>query len=72
MRCHFSPLGPTDRRYIYTASSCGRLFIYDILTGRSRSTDGELVGFEEEKTSYTAAVLNDLERSPIRDAIWHP
>lgn len=36
MRCHFSPLGPTDRRYIYTASSCGKIFLYDILQSTTK------------------------------------
>ncbi|EGR30032.1 WD repeat protein [Ichthyophthirius multifiliis] len=31
MRCHFSPQNMTEGRYLYTASSCGKLYMYDIL-----------------------------------------
>lgn len=79
MRCHFSPLGPTDRRYIYTASFCGKVFLYDILTG-AVSEKPSLGPIDSSKTKdsavemhgYTAAVLDDMEGSPIRDAVWHP
>lgn len=73
MRCHFSPLGPTDRRFIYTASYCGRLFIYDILSNETKIiTKDASLEFSNEKKSYTAAILNDMENSPVRDAVWHP
>ena len=55
MRCHFSPLSTTDRRYIYVASYCGKVFIYDILSG----TTSKEMPLEKEKNIYTAAVLDD-------------
>ena len=33
IRCQFSPLETTGQRYIYTGSSDGRVFIYDLVTG---------------------------------------
>lgn len=35
IRCHFSPENLTSSRYIYSGSSCGRVFIWDILTGKN-------------------------------------
>ncbi|EAS04686.2 WD domain, G-beta repeat protein (macronuclear) [Tetrahymena thermophila SB210] len=67
MRCHFSPLGPTDRRYIYTASYCGKVFLYDILSNTTKHLE-----FQEEKNQYTAGILNDMEQTCVRDAAWHP
>ncbi|KAL4503134.1 hypothetical protein ABPG72_014363 [Tetrahymena utriculariae] len=67
MRCHFSPLGPTDRRYIYTASYCGKVFLYDILSSTTKHLD-----IQDEKNQYTAGILNDMEQSCVRDAAWHP
>lgn len=68
MRCHFSPLCPTDRRYIYVASYCGKVFIYDILSGQTSKE----MPLEKEKNIYTAAVLDDKLGAPMRDAAWHP
>ncbi|XP_014477688.1 PREDICTED: DDB1- and CUL4-associated factor 11 [Dinoponera quadriceps] len=34
IRCHFSPAATTGQRYIYTGCSMGRVYIYDILTGK--------------------------------------
>ena len=31
IRCHFSPEHSTGRRYLYSASACGKVFIYDII-----------------------------------------
>ncbi|XP_032668188.1 DDB1- and CUL4-associated factor 11-like isoform X3 [Odontomachus brunneus] len=34
IRCRFSPAATTGQRYIYTGCSSGRIFIYDLLTGK--------------------------------------
>ncbi|KAL4472348.1 hypothetical protein ABPG72_002831 [Tetrahymena utriculariae] len=71
IRCHFSPLGLTDRRYIHTASYCGKVFLYDILSSTTKHLD-----IQDEKNQYTAGtycILNDMEQSCVRDdAAWHP
>lgn len=36
IRAYFSPLETTGQRYVYTGSSDGSLFIYDILTGENK------------------------------------
>jgi len=33
IRCQFSPLETTGQRYLYSGSACGKVFIYDLLTG---------------------------------------
>lgn len=37
IRCYFSPLETTGQRYLYSGSACGSVYIYDILTGESKS-----------------------------------
>eukprot|EP01132_Coremiostelium_polycephalum_P000556 gene556-700_t len=34
IRCYFSPVLTTGQKYIYSGSSTGEIFIYDVLTGR--------------------------------------
>lgn len=63
IRCDFSPLETTGQRYIYTGSSSGAVFIYDLLG------DGK----------PSKILLTDVDNSdeedwdrPIRDVSWHP
>lgn len=40
IRCYFSPAATTGQRFIYSASSCGHVFLYDILTGSQHQYRG--------------------------------
>lgn len=35
IRCHFSPDFLTNNRYLYSGSACGRIFVWDALSGES-------------------------------------
>ena len=76
IRCHFSPPGSTDSRYVYSGSYDGSVYIWNLdatlagkvdvgkatthLRSRARSTFEE--GFFE----------SDEFRTCVRDASWHP
>ncbi|EGG18543.1 WD40 repeat-containing protein [Cavenderia fasciculata] len=60
VRCYFSPIETTAQKYIYTGSSDGRVYIYDVLTGA-------LV-----QTLYKDFTIRDYGGRLIRDLAWHP
>lgn len=77
IRCHFSPPGSTDSRYVYTGSYDGKVYIYNL--------DGTLAG---EIDVQEATLRETLPRNYrphrhrgshyrggftcVRDASWHP
>jgi DDB1- and CUL4-associated factor 11 len=75
-RCRFSPPGSTNSRYVYTASSDGKVYIYNLdatLAGTidvrlstmfSRPQDDDLRIFEVEHVNNWVTC--------VRDASWHP
>lgn len=68
IRCQFSPLETTGQRYIYTGSSDGRIFIYDLVTG---DTAGVLK--KPQDTNYNDPWSRSRGgASPARDISWHP
>lgn len=78
IRCHFSPPGSTNSRYVYTGSEDGQVYVYNI--------DATLAGTIDVKS----ATMNSRPRGPdtlsnmwemggdmkwrtcVRDASWHP
>ena len=60
IRCHFSPISSTDKRYIYTGSADGKVYIYDSYTGKKAAV------LEPE---YEEQEMNDIV---CRDVSWHP
>ena len=79
IRCHFSPPGSTNSRYVYTGSEDGNVYIYNM--------DATLAG----KIDVSRATYNSRPRDPsmeirayamegsrgswktcVRDASWHP
>jgi WD repeat-containing protein 23 len=76
IRCHFSPPGSTNSRYVYSGSEDGKVYIWnmdatlagkvDVLAanhGVEASERAELDGDEDEESPWRACV---------RDASWHP
>lgn len=82
IRCHFSPPGSTDSRYVYTGSADGKVYVYNI--------DGTIASKldVEETTRNTRPRTGDEEydmdalyedrrgggdwKTCVRDASWHP
>ncbi|KAI9719156.1 MAG: hypothetical protein M1828_006338 [Chrysothrix sp. TS-e1954] len=80
IRCHFSPAGSTDSRYVYTGSEDGSVFIYNLdatLAGRvnvNKATqntrprgdeDTDMLDFYDDRSHGTW-------KTCVRDASWHP
>lgn len=79
IRCHFSPPGSTDSRYVYSGSEDGKVWIYNI--------DGTLAGkvdvnraTKDSRPRNDALFMEtyDMEggrgewKTCVRDASWHP
>ncbi|KAH9884025.1 WD40-repeat-containing domain protein [Xylariomycetidae sp. FL2044] len=78
IRCHFSPPGSTDSRYVYSGSHDGKVWVYNMdatvagvidvkkTTSRARASSGTSRGFGRigrEAPGWSTVV---------RDASWHP
>lgn len=81
IRCHFSPPGSTNSRYVYSGSEDGKVYIWNMdatLAGtvdvygttkntRAPTNNFGIMGWDEnEDLSHTAW------RTCVRDASWHP
>ena len=78
IRCHFSPPGSTDSRYVYSGSEDGKVYIYNM--------DATLAGkIDVQQASYNSRprdpnIYDDLDergsrdawKTCVRDASWHP
>ncbi|KAI2782185.1 WD40 repeat-like protein [Daldinia loculata] len=76
IRCHFSPPGSTDSRYVYTGSHDGKVYIYNM--------DATIAGIIDVQKSTQALPQTGAQRrsyggyrsqgwsTVVRDASWHP
>ncbi|KAL8763863.1 MAG: hypothetical protein Q9184_000459 [Pyrenodesmia sp. 2 TL-2023] len=81
IRCHFSPPGSTDSRYVYSGSDDGSVYVYNMdatLAGKinvnkatyhSRPKDPDLYNRQYEMRSNRDP---DAWKTCVRDASWHP
>ena len=80
IRCHFSPPGSTDSRFVYSGSEDGKVYIYNLdatvagkidvgkVTDKSRPRDPDFC-----TTSYDVSDGRGISwRTCVRDASWHP
>lgn len=76
IRCHFSPQGSTDSRYVYTGSSDGRVHIYNMDATIAKVIDvGEATKGTRRRDGYMryyAYEENGSWESLVRDVSWHP
>jgi DDB1- and CUL4-associated factor 11 len=79
IRCHFSPPGSTNSRYVYSGSEDGKVYIWNM----DATPAGVLDVFEATKNSRPAHrtydmigwdddVIHNQWRTCVRDASWHP
>ncbi|KAJ5116247.1 hypothetical protein N7456_000595 [Penicillium angulare] len=78
IRCHFSPPGSTNSRYVYTGSEDGKVYVYNMdatlagtidvgkATLNSRPREPDVFATEYEMSG------DMLWRTCVRDASWHP
>ena len=81
IRCHFSPPGSTNSRYVYSGSEDGNVYVYNLdatLAGKlnvTAATDGSR---PQDPNFLTATYeVNDNDswstwKTCVRDASWHP
>jgi WD repeat-containing protein 23 len=81
IRCHFSPSGSTNSRYVYSGSEDGKVYIWNMdatLAGtvdvfsttkntRPPHRDYEIMGWGDDED-----VSHSQWRTCVRDASWHP
>lgn len=69
IRCHFSPPGSTDSRYVYSGSYDGMVYIYNMDATIAATID---VRSATEKIPSFRADESDEWKTCLRDAAWHP
>ncbi|KAL8708258.1 MAG: hypothetical protein Q9220_006835 [cf. Caloplaca sp. 1 TL-2023] len=81
IRCHFSPPGSTDSRYVYSGSEDGSVYIYNMdatLAGKIDVNKATFHSRPQDPDLYTHQYEMRGSRNPdqwktcVRDASWHP
>ena len=80
IRCHFSPPGSTDSRYVYTGSEDGAVYIYNLdatLAGKvdvrhATKASRRRAPRARRQRGYYLYGGQDPDGTCIRDASWHP
>lgn len=78
IRCHFSPPGSTNSRYVYSGSEDGKVYVYNMdatLAGTIDVGTATLNSRPREPDVFATAYEMSGEmlwRTCVRDASWHP
>lgn len=79
IRCHFSPPGSTDSRYVYSGSEDGNVYIYNIdatLAGKidvnKATRASRRRGHARHSFLYGGTDDRGTWKTCVRDASWHP
>lgn len=81
IRCHFSPPGSTNSRYVYSGSEDGNVYIYNLdatLAGKLDITEATHESRPRDPSLYMDTFEMDDRGSRgnwktcVRDASWHP
>ena len=80
IRCHFSPPGSTNSRYVYSGGEDGKIHIYNLdATEASTPIDVGDATFESRKkdpglqyNGWEDASTRNNWKTCVRDASWHP
>jgi DDB1- and CUL4-associated factor 11 len=78
IRCHFSPPGSTNSRYVYSGSEDGKVYIYNM----DATLAGTIDVYGATKNTRPQGTYHDMMnwdddggsrwRTCVRDASWHP
>lgn len=76
IRCHFSPQGSTDGRYVYSGSKDGQVYIWNLdATIKARidvnSSSMYLKTYDDNTDDYWGSLGSGFN-TVIRDCAWHP
>lgn len=72
IRCHFSPPGSTDSRYVYSGSYDGSVYIWNLdatLAGKVDVGSATKPHGRRKRSTYEEGILGS---TCVRDASWHP
>lgn len=80
IRCHFSPPGSTNARYVYSGSEDGSVYVYNLdatLAGKVDVNKATRYSRPRDPDLYMNSYMPDDGRSGVwktcvRDASWHP
>jgi DDB1- and CUL4-associated factor 11 len=79
IRCHFSPPGSTNSRYVYSGSEDGRIHVYNLDATLAGIINVGAATFETRPRTYAsyAHAWDDGNsrnnwKTCVRDASWHP
>lgn len=78
IRCHFSPPGSTNSRYVYSGSEDGKIYVYNLdatIAGTIDVGQATLNSRPRDPDAYATAYEMSGEmlwRTCVRDASWHP
>lgn len=78
IRCHFSPPGSTNSRYVYSGSEDGKVYVYNMDATLAGTIDVGMATLNsrprEPDVFATAYEMSGemLWRTCVRDASWHP
>lgn len=79
IRCHFSPPGSTDSRYVYSGSEDGSVYIYNLdatLAGKidvkAATQNTRPSGDEDQEMMDVFDGNGNGWQTCVRDASWHP
>lgn len=83
IRCHFSPPGSTNSRYVYSGSEDGSVYIYNMdatLAGKIDVKDATQNSRPRDPDLYASSMTYDMDddrssgswKTCVRDASWHP
>ena len=77
IRCHFSPPGSTNSRYVYTGSSDGKVYVYNLDGTKAAVIDVQKstrnTRPRQEDYGFSNMTGEGLEwKTCVRDASWHP
>jgi WD repeat-containing protein 23 len=78
IRCHFSPPGSTNSRYVYSGSEDGKIYVYNMDATLADTIDvGQATMYSRPREPDTYASAYEMSgemlwRTCVRDASWHP
>ncbi|KAL4942196.1 hypothetical protein BDV06DRAFT_192672 [Aspergillus oleicola] len=77
IRCHFSPPGSSDSRYVYSGSEDGKVYVWNLDATLAGTMDvGKATHFSRPRIRYSRSFMTrgDISqwKTCVRDASWHP
>lgn len=72
IRCHFTPAGSTDSRYVYSGSEDGSIYVYNMDATMAGKIDVNKATYQSRPKDPRSNRNSDAWKTCVRDASWHP